>query len=129
MVISGELHPIIRINIVYDGTAVSERAMRFAGQLAEATGWPLTVLPIAGVEMSSDDVMRNAAERAPGAMVLSPGPDDLTEAEQILGMARHGGFAIYVFGVYPDSWFHQLMLGGTTGRVLHELKHPVIAIR
>jgi nucleotide-binding universal stress UspA family protein len=125
---SGELRPIMRIVGVFDGSEQSHRALRFARGLARSCELPLTIVAASGVCGSADQVLVRAAELADGAAVLALGHNDLSEAEQILHAAEHTGFALSVLGAYPDSWLHQLMLGGSTGRVLRDISAPVVLV-
>jgi len=125
---SGELRPIMRIVGVFDGSGPSRRAVRFARGLAEACGLPLTIVAASGVIGSADEVLAAAADLADGAPVLALGHNDLAEADQILRAAERAGFALSVLGAYPDSWLHQLVFGGTTGRVLREIDAPLVLV-
>ncbi len=130
LVASGPLRPVNRVLAVYDGSAVSKRALAEGKRLAEKAGWPLTVLAASSGDATLDEALDRAHELSDGAPVVSYGAEGKSEAEQITQAAEHAGYAIIVMGAYPDSWLHQLFFGfgGTTAEVLARVGAPVLMV-
>ncbi len=128
MVVACGLKPVNRILAIYDGTEVSERAGVMARELAGQCGWPLSILAVTSKKLSIDDSLERAQMLSAEAQVISFGAVGASEAEQIEEAADHARHALVVIGAYPDSVFHQLFFGGTTGHVISHVDAPVILV-
>ena len=130
LVASGPSRPIRRVLAVFDGSAVSKRAVARGRRIAEASGWPLTVLVAAYADATLDEAIDKAQELAPNAAVVSTGVKGESKAAQIEEAAEHADDALVVMGAYPDSWLHQLFFsfGGTTANVLARVDAPVLMV-
>jgi len=130
LIASGPARPIDRVLAVFDGSAVSKRALAVGRRLAQRSGWPLTVLAASSPGVTLDEARDQAQRLAEGAPVVSSGAEGRSEAEQIEEAVRHAGAAILVMGAYPDSWLHQLFFGfgGTTAHVLSRVGAPMLMV-
>jgi len=128
MVVTGPSHRQLgRVLAVADGTPESYRAVAVARDLASRAGWPLTVLalPMAG---ALDSIVACAAHQAPAAGIVVDTTGGRSAAERIEAAVVRYAHALPVMGAYPDSWFNQLVRGGTTGHVLRNLRAPIVLV-
>jgi nucleotide-binding universal stress UspA family protein len=128
LIAGGPLRPVNRLLAVYDGAEQSRHAVEWSRDTAAQCGWPLSVLAVAGA-VPQDRALDEAEQLAPDAQILHPDGDAGTEADQIRGMASRASYALLVIGAYADSKAHQLLFGGTTGRVLKQVDAPVVLVR
>jgi nucleotide-binding universal stress UspA family protein len=127
LIASGALRPINRIIGAYDGSPGSARALTVCQILAEQTGWPLTVLAVAG-RMSLSETLQAAQNSAPKAQVIASGPEGRDEARQIELTSFHAPFSLIVAPAYSDSLVNQTIGGGMTGHLLAHLDAPLLLV-
>lgn len=129
MVVSGPMRPINRVLAVSDGTSASKRAVAEADDLAAAAGWPLTILAAAGAQQDLAAALDAAQRLAPDAQVISLSEEEQSdEARLIEHAAGSDTYALLFMPAYAESWFHRLIFGSTTERVLSRLGSPVVLV-
>jgi nucleotide-binding universal stress UspA family protein len=130
LVVSGEMRPVNRVLVVFDGSSVSKRAVAEAEEFAQASGWPLTTLAAAGHGHDLSEALQRAQELAPEAQVISLSEtEQRDEAKLIEHAASADHYALLFMGAYPESMLHRLLFGGATERVLSNLGAPVVLVR
>lgn len=125
---SGPLRDLSRVLCVFDATGPSLHAMKWAKELSEQTGWPLTVLAVTTSSLPLDESLERAQKLAPEAQVIHYGPEGQSEAEQIETACEHTRTALVVMGSAKESWAHRLLFGSTSLSVMSAVKSPVVLV-
>lgn len=123
---SGPMRDIGRVLCAFDGSGASRRAVEWSRDLAPRANWPLTVLAVAGKDMTLEEALAEGQRLAPEAMVVHYGPEGKGEAAQVEEAARHASAALVVMGSTPDSWLRRLFFGSAALHVLATVKAPVV---
>lgn len=127
LIAAGGLRPINRVVGAFDGGPGSHRAIAVCDALARRTGWPLSVLAVAG-RLSLAEALQAAQDAAPEAQVIAWDAEGRLEAAQIEFAAAHARFGLMVVPAYSDSWLAQLLGGGMTGHLLAHLDAPLVLV-
>jgi len=139
-----------RILLATDGSPSSERATHEAVELAQATGWPLTIvtvwhLPATGLAYEPltavteiEDVARERARQAleaAAATARSAGLEPelrLLEglpADEICAVAAQRAATLVVVGAHGWGPVRRLLFGSVSEAVLHHAPCPVLVVR
>lgn len=139
-----------RILLATDGSPPAERATREAVALAQATGWPLTIvtvwhLPVTGFAYEPlvmvpevEETVRESAQQALDAaseMARAAGIEpevallDGVPADEICGLAERGGATLVVIGSHGWGPVRRLLFGSVSSAVLHHAPCPVLVVR
>ncbi|MBL0921708.1 MAG: universal stress protein, partial [Phycisphaerales bacterium] len=125
MIVSLPFSPLRRVLGVFENSDAGRKAVGLAKELAAQTGWPLTILAVAGhgAELPRAEAM--ARELAGGSPVV-PMRGAADEAGAIEQAAHEARDALLVMGAYAGSWLHQAFFGSTAPRALKDVGAPVV---
>jgi nucleotide-binding universal stress UspA family protein len=139
-----------RILLATDGSPSAESATREAVELAQATGWPLTIvtvwhLPVTGFAYEPlvavpevEETVRESAVHAldaASAVARAAGiePDtvlaDGVPADEICALAEQRGATLVVVGSHGWGPVRRLLFGSVSSAVLHHAPCPVLVVR
>jgi nucleotide-binding universal stress UspA family protein len=137
-----------RILVALDGSEASRRALRVALELARALGANLHAIGVeehlphyaatlGEVQEAKAEANAFFEEVMAGARALAAeyGVPLTTEvragnaAQQIINLARQGGFDLIVLGAHGHSFLEHFLLGSTTDRVVDHAPCSVLVVR
>lgn len=128
LVVSGPMRPLKRVVGVFDGAPPSKRAVAWARDVAQQTGWPLAILAVTGRSLTPEDAEDKARALAEGAEILRASPDAKDVAEQVERAAGQASASLLAMAPYDESWLHQLLFGATADHILRHVHAPVALI-
>ncbi len=118
------------IAAAYDGSAPAQKALKLAAELAGLTGWPLTVVTIAGDQEWGRQITEKAGE------YLAPfSPESKTivlignEEKELLNFTREGAADMLVMGAYGHNIIRELVVGSLTSSIIKKSAVPVLLTR
>lgn len=126
-IVSKDFKPITKILAAYDGSDTANRALSFAGYLANKLAVAVTVLAVSSRKEEAKRILKEAEQYLSNyditcEKVHLPG----TPESKICGYAHENQFDLIVMGAYGHSRIREAILGSTTQTVIRMAKIPVL---
>jgi len=131
LVVRKEYRAIKRILVAYDGSAHSNRALPWAGILAEKLRVPIVVVHVNEANEEAQRLLKEANDYLQSYRI----PEILTilkegeQAERIIETVKEQNADLIIMGCFGHSRIREAILGSTTVQVMRQSPVPILMVK
>ncbi|MCF6154593.1 MAG: universal stress protein [Candidatus Brocadia sp.] len=133
LITPSEFKPFTKMLIAYDGSSFADKALRSGAEIAQPMKLPVTVVFVAGKKEESSEILSKAKTflESYNLTVNTVAKEGTDHAKGILELCNDEDekFNILVMGAYGHSRLQEMILGGTTVRVMRSTHCPILLCR